>query len=167
MVNLHFSSEFQALVITINYFLDISLNIEVNKIIIDWFHKEISSECYLSFYSNHPKYQTIGTICSLIDRSILLFYPSFYSKNIELCINMLLDNFLTYFCNSLGFIFDIINRRLKNKINIHHNKIEGNKKETIKKRVYGGSLCYRYLLEVATSFINRSTTTIARFSKFK
>jgi len=43
-------------------FLDITLKIKNNRIIIDWFHKITFSGQYLSFYSNHPTSHKIGII---------------------------------------------------------------------------------------------------------
>ncbi|KYN01690.1 hypothetical protein ALC62_07519 [Cyphomyrmex costatus] len=63
---------------------------------------------YLSFYSNHPKCIKRGIVYGLVDRAILLSHPSFFYKNIYLCIEMLIVN--SY---PLDYIFNIINRRIK------------------------------------------------------
>jgi len=68
-------------------FLDITLNIRNNKIIIDWFHKTTFSGRYLSSYSNHPICHKVGIIYRLVDRATKLSHPSFHEKNLKLCIN--------------------------------------------------------------------------------
>lgn len=73
-------------------FLDLTLNILNNKFHIDWYHKETFSGRILSYFSNHPLCHKIGTIYSLVDRAILLSHPSYHKKNLELCINILIDN---------------------------------------------------------------------------
>jgi len=50
-----------------------------------------------------------GIINILVDRAVSLSHPMFYSKNLELIINLLLNNGYL-----LKLIFDTINRRLKN-----------------------------------------------------
>ncbi|KYN21929.1 hypothetical protein ALC57_05666 [Trachymyrmex cornetzi] len=47
---------------------------------------------FLNFYSCHPLSQKVGTIMSLIDRIILLFYPKFHLKNFDFIIDVLLRN---------------------------------------------------------------------------
>lgn len=93
-------------------FLDLSLNIINNSIYIDWFHKKTFSGRFLSFYSKHPLCHKIGTIYNLVDRAILLSHPRFQQKNLEICIDLLLNNGYP-----LGLIFNKINVRLKKLIN--------------------------------------------------
>jgi len=72
-------------------FLDLSLKRMDDKLIIDWFHKEIFSERYLSYYSGQPLCHKIGTIYSLMNRAVL-FSQLTFKKNLEFVINLLLDN---------------------------------------------------------------------------
>jgi len=90
-------------------FLDLNIILEEdNKIILDWFHKKTFSERLLSYYSNHPVCYKIDTLFNLIDRSILLLHPKFHSKNINLCIDILLED--SY---PLHMIFHYFNRRIR------------------------------------------------------
>jgi len=89
-------------------FLDVTLHIRNNRIVTDWFHKTTFSGRYLSFLSNHPINHKIGTIFGLVDHAIKLSHPSFYGKNLNLCIKILLDNGYP-----LDLIFNKINLRLK------------------------------------------------------
>jgi len=89
-------------------FLDVTLHIKNNRIVTDWFHKTTFSGRYLSFFSNHPISHKIGTIYGLVDHAIKLSHPSFYEKNLNLCIRILLDNGYP-----LDLIFNKINLRLK------------------------------------------------------
>jgi len=73
-------------------FLDLSLSVIDNKIYIDWFHKKTFSGRYLSYYSSHPRCHKIGVISNLVDRAFLLSHPRYHKKNLEFCINTLLDN---------------------------------------------------------------------------
>jgi len=97
-------------------FMDLLVCVVGGKIVLDWFHKETFSGRFLSFYSNHPICHKIGTIFNLIDRAILLSHPKHHQKNIELCIDLLLDNGYP-----LDLIFDKIDTRIKkiflNKVN--------------------------------------------------
>lgn len=70
-------------------FLDLSLRVVDNLIIIDWFHKKTFSGRYLSFFLHHPLCQKIGTIYSLTDRAILLSH---------LCISRRTWNFALISC---------------------------------------------------------------------
>ena len=70
--------------------------------------KKTFSGRLLSFLSQHPLCHKIGIIYSLVDRAILLSHPYFHQKNLELCINILLDNGYP-----LEVIFNKINLRLK------------------------------------------------------
>jgi len=50
-------------------FLDLSLLVENDALIIDWYRKETNSGRYLSFYSGHPLCHKVGTIYGLVDRA--------------------------------------------------------------------------------------------------
>jgi len=89
-------------------FLDLKIQVEEGKIALDWFHKETFSGRLLSFYSNHPICQKIGVIYNLVDRAVLLSHPKYHQKNIEMCINILLNNGYP-----LKLCFEQINKRLK------------------------------------------------------
>jgi len=89
-------------------FLDLMLTVIDNKIYIDWFHKKTFSGRSLSYYSSHSQCHKIGIISSLVDRAFLLSHPRYHKKNLEFCINTLLDNGY-----SLKLIFQTMNNRLK------------------------------------------------------
>jgi len=89
-------------------FLDVSLLVSDDRIIIDWFHKETFSGRYLSYLSNHPLCHKVGTIYSLVDRAIFLSHPTFHQKNLEFVVDTLLKN--SY---PIDLIFDKIRKRLK------------------------------------------------------
>ncbi|XP_011873332.1 PREDICTED: uncharacterized protein LOC105565077 [Vollenhovia emeryi] len=96
-------------------FLDLRLKSDDNNLTIDWFHKKTSSGRYLSFFSNHPMCHKIGMIYSLVDRALTLADPFFHTKNIEYCINVLIENGYP-----LPLIFKEINRRIR----VLHNRKE-------------------------------------------
>jgi len=48
---------------------------EKNEIIIDWFHKNMFSSRYLSFFSNHSMCHKTGIINILVDRAVSLSHP--------------------------------------------------------------------------------------------
>jgi len=73
-------------------FLDFLLKVVDDKIIIDWYHKSCFSGRCLSYFSSHPSCHKIGTIYSLLDRTMLLSHPTFQQKNIEICVKILLEN---------------------------------------------------------------------------
>jgi len=112
-------------------FMDLLLHVDNGKIALDWFHKDTFSGRFLSFYSNHPICHKIGTIFNLIDRAVLLSHPRYHQKNIEMCIELLLNNGYP-----LELIFEKINKRIKsiflNKVHsdinngIFKNKVETN-----------------------------------------
>jgi len=111
-----FNNYYNRLKFTIEYeinhlsFLDLLLKVQEKKeIIIDWFHKDTFSGRYLFFFSNHPMCYKTSIINILVDRAVSLSHPMFYTKNLELIINLLLNNGYP-----LKLIFDTINRRLKN-----------------------------------------------------
>ena len=95
-------------------FLDVTLIVENNVLIFDWFHKSTYSGRYLNFYSQHPECQKKGTIIGLVDRVFCLSHPKFHNKNPDFIIHILLDN-----CYPLNFILDVINQRLKFLLNGH------------------------------------------------
>jgi len=110
-----FNSFHQRLQFTIEYetnrcinFLDLKLEVKNGEIILDWFHKETFSGRFLSFYSNHPLCHKFGIIYNLIDRAMLLSHPDYHKKNIENCIELLINNGYP-----LQLIFEQINKRLK------------------------------------------------------
>jgi len=89
-------------------FLDLNIILEKNRrIIIDWYHKKTFSDRLLSYYSGHLFCHKIGTLYNLLDRAILLSHPKFHNKNINLCINILLENGYP-----LHMIFHYFNRRI-------------------------------------------------------
>jgi len=104
-------------------FLDLTLKRINDELVIDWFHKEIFSGRYLSFYSSHLLCHKIGSIFSLVDRAVLLSHLTFHKKNLKLVINSLLDNGFY-----LDIIFNKINIRLKtlfnSKLQYHSNTQE-------------------------------------------
>jgi len=140
-------------------FLDLRLEVRDNKIKIDWFHKKTFSGRFLSYYSNHPICQKIGTIYNLIDRAFLLSHPDFQQKNIELCIKLLLDNGYP-----LKIIFETINKRIKKLITTcNRNKFLANRNtDTIDKEQKKFFIIpyIRNISEITTSLINKSSFTI-------
>jgi len=64
-------------------FLDLSLIIRGDRLIIDWYRKDTCSGRYLSYFSGHPLCHKIGTIYSLVDRAFLLSHPCFQQKNLS------------------------------------------------------------------------------------
>jgi len=144
-------------------FLDLLIQKVDGKIVLDWFHKETFSGRLLSFYSNHPLCQKIGVIYNLIDRAVLLSHPKYHQKNIEMCINILLENGYP-----LKLIFEQINKKLKtlfaNKIhsNINNDRIPTKNNDTdpeTKKRYFViPYLCG--ISETIASLFNKSDYTI-------
>jgi len=144
-------------------FMDLLLCVVGDKIVIDWFHKETFSGRFLSFYSNHPMCHKIGIIFNLIDRAILLSHPKHHQKNIEICIDLLLDNGYP-----LDLIFDKIDTRIKkiflNKVHSDmNNSILPNKKndtdlETNKKFFVIPYMCG--ISETVASLFNKSVYTV-------
>jgi len=139
-------------------FLDLRLEMRDNKIKIDWFHKKTFSGRFLSYYSNHPICQKIGTIYNLIDRAFLLSHPDFQQKNIELCVKLLLDNGCP-----LKLIFEKINKRLKKLITTNHNKILANKNidttDKDQKKFFIISYIHN-ISEITAALINKSSFTV-------
>lgn len=119
-----FNSYHQRLQFTVEYeiersinFLDLNIKIIDNVIHLDWFQKKTCSGRVLSFLSNHPMCHKIGVIYNLIDRALLLSHPMYHKKNLEHCIEILLDNGYP-----IHVIFKEINRRIKVVNNFHINK---------------------------------------------
>jgi len=110
---------------TIN-FLDLSLIVMNNELVIDWYRKETNSGRYLSYFSGHPLCHKIGTIYGLVDRALLLAHPIFQEKNLEHVIRVLINNGYP-----LDLIFSRINLRIKELINrgLNNNNIN---KENLK-----------------------------------
>ena len=116
-------------------FLDVTLILNNERLIFDWYHKPTFSGRYLNFSSQHPICQKRGTVIGLIDRVIHLSHPNFHSKNFSLIIEILLNN--NY---PLDFIFKTIQDRIKSlicKSNIHNNI--HNKQKQKKKNETGSS----------------------------
>lgn len=93
-------------------FLVVSLIVEDNRIIFDWFHKSTYSGRYLNYHSKHHITQKRAVAFTLIDRAFLLSHPTFHQKNFKFVISTLLDN--GYLKN---LIFNWIGERLKALIN--------------------------------------------------
>lgn len=89
-------------------FLDLTIKIVNNNILIDWYQKDTCSGRVLSYFSGHPMCHKIGIIYNLTDRCLLLSHPLFYNKNIRLIIEILLNNGFP-----LDLIFSKINQRIK------------------------------------------------------
>lgn len=64
-------------------FLDTKLIVLEDRIISDWYHKNIFSGRYLNYYSTHPMTQKIGTIISMINRIMLLYHLIFQEKILD------------------------------------------------------------------------------------
>src|SRR5436190_18793427 len=91
----------------LNY-LDISLILNNEHLIFDWYHKPSFSGRYLNFYSQHPLCQKRGTVIGLIDRILLLSHPKFHEKNFSFVIDVLISN--NY---PIEFIFETFQKRIK------------------------------------------------------
>ena len=101
-------------------FLDLLIGVENNSLIIDWYHKDTFSGRYLSYYSNHPTCQKIGSIYSLVDRAMLLSHPKFHQKNLIFIIDILNKNGYP-----LEFSFKHINNRVTHLL---HTKLKTDQK---------------------------------------
>jgi len=95
-------------------FLNLNITMEKNEFIFDLYHKPTFSGRYLNFYSNHPISQKRSVIYGLVDKIFLLTNPEFHQKNLENTIINLLKNGYP-----IQFIFNTINRRIKQ---LHNNK---------------------------------------------
>ncbi|XP_020295370.1 uncharacterized protein LOC109860580 [Pseudomyrmex gracilis] len=88
-------------------FLDTSISVINNKLLLNWYHKPTFSGRYLNFFSQHPLNQKIGIIYGIIDRAVLLSHPSFHNGNLIKAIQILLANDYP-----LDLIFKTVRRRL-------------------------------------------------------
>lgn len=79
-------------------FLDITIILENNHLIFDWFHKPTFSGRYLNFLSQHPSCQKRGTVISLTDRAFLLSHPRFHAKNFKLIIDHCFGHYTLRHC---------------------------------------------------------------------
>lgn len=104
-------------------FLDTTIQIVNNELILNWYHKPIFSSRYLNFLSQHSFKQKIGVIYCILDWAILLSHPRFYERNLTLAIEILLAN--NY---PLDLIFKQFNKRL---YYLFNNKLNTTDGETI------------------------------------
>jgi len=102
-------------------FLELNIILHDGLIHLDWFHKKSFSGRMLSYHSEHPFSQKIGTMYNLFDRAIYLLYPMFHQKNIKKCINLLLSNGYP-----LRMIFYYLNKRIKKHSLIFNNSLISN-----------------------------------------
>ena len=84
-------------------FLDFNIKVENNKIITNWYRKDVWSGRYLNFYSNHSLSNKIGIIYSLTDRAILLSHDKFHFENLNLVKETLIKN---------GYPLDLLNEKI-------------------------------------------------------
>jgi len=89
-------------------FLDLSLIVIDDTMILDWYQKDTCSGRYLSYFSNHPLCHKIGTSCGLVDRAIFLSPFTFQQTNLEYVIRVLLEN---------AYLIDLIFSRINCRIN--------------------------------------------------
>ena len=73
-------------------FLDSNLHKKGRYFLYNWYHKPSFLAQYLNYFSCHPRCHKIGTIMGLIDRILLLSFPTFHEKNFSFIINILLTN---------------------------------------------------------------------------
>lgn len=135
-------------------FLDLSLHIINNKIIIDWYYKDTFSGRYLSFFSEHPICHKTGTIFSLTDRAIKLSHPMYHQKNLRFIVMTLLNNGYP-----LELIFSKINNRLKTLFRTEKNKTNVVDTTSVRKKI----ISFPYIKnasEIVTSSIDRNQFTI-------
>lgn len=108
-------------------FLDITLILENNRIITDWYRKPVWSGRFLNFASYHPIYNKIEVISGLVDyRDIKLSDKRFHNENLDIIGKTLLRkvypiNFLKAKiaeCHGFSLIqdFDDILFRIKKKV---------------------------------------------------
>lgn len=103
-------------------FLDLNIVLQDGIILLDWFQKKSFSGRMLSYYSEHPFSQKIGTLYNLFDRAIFLSHPKFHQKNIYKCIDLLLSN---------GYPLKTIFHYLKKRITKHSLDFNNNHKITL------------------------------------
>ena len=89
-------------------FLDVSLLLNHENLIFDWYHKPSFSGRYLNFYSQHPLCQKRDIVIGLIDRVLFLSHPRFHVKNFTFVMETLINN--NY---PIEFIFEILQERIK------------------------------------------------------
>jgi len=89
-------------------FLNLSLIVIDDTMILDWYQKDTCSGRYLSYFSSHPLCHKFGTIYGLVDRAILLSSPTFQQKNLEYVTRVLLEN-----AYPIDLIFSKMNCRIK------------------------------------------------------
>lgn len=89
-------------------FLDVTIILNYNSLMFDWFHKPTFSGRYLNYLSQHPICQKKDTIMRLTDRAFLFSHPQFHRKNLKIVINILLDNYYP-----IDFIFQTTHERFK------------------------------------------------------
>lgn len=71
-------------------FLDVSIILNNNVIVCEWYHKLMFSKRYLNYLLQNPLCHKIGTIYTLVDRAGLLSDSSFHQKHLIFCIYRLL-----------------------------------------------------------------------------
>ncbi|XP_025262217.1 uncharacterized protein LOC112637212 [Camponotus floridanus] len=108
-------------------FLDVTIIVNNNVLIFDWFHKSTFSGRYLNYFSQHPLCQKKGTIIGLVDRVSSLSHPTFHYKNLDLVVRILLDNGYP-----LSLVFQVMNQRLRFLINgrVHNDHSASNDSST-------------------------------------
>lgn len=75
----------------INY-LDVSLELQNNTIIISWYRKKTWSGRYINFASDHLLSHKIGVTYSLNDTAVKLSHPTHHTENLRLIKETLLEN---------------------------------------------------------------------------
>jgi len=88
--------------------VDITLILNNNFLIFDWYHKPTFSGRFLHYESRHPLCHKRGTAIGLIDRAFRLSHPRFHEKNLRLVVNILLENGYP-----LIFLFETLKERIK------------------------------------------------------
>lgn len=73
-------------------FLDMTIKIENNKLITNWYQKNISSGRYISYDSHHPIQQKKAIVYGLVDKAIKLSDKRFHHKNLDLVKKLLINN---------------------------------------------------------------------------
>lgn len=73
-------------------FLDTRISVLNDKLMIDWYQKEMASGRLLNFFSNHPKYQVVNTARNFIRRVLGISSNIYHSKNKDLILKILKDN---------------------------------------------------------------------------
>lgn len=119
-------------------FLDVSSIKQNNIIIYDWYQKPTSSGRYLNYHSRHPLIHKEGIILRLTDRVLLLSYSTFYQKNFEKIIEILLHNGypLKIFNFFLPLIKDYITKLDQLSNNVDNNNKYNNIAETQRRRFF-------------------------------